>query len=314
MKIFMTGGTGFVGSYLTKKLTENGHEVTVLTRSARKGEELPAGAVFLEGDPKEAGPWQQKVAEHEAVINLAGTSIFNVWTAKNRQMILDSRVQTTRSIVDALAKTSGKDITLISASAVGYYGGRMDDKVLDEESSAGDDFLTEVSLKWEGEAKKAEDFGARVVITRFGIVLGKDGGALSKMLPAFRKCLGSSLGSGKQWFSWIHEQDLAEIMLFLLNNRDIAGPVNCTAPEPVTNKELTKTLSNVLGCPAFMPSVPGFVLKALLGDFGDVVLKGQRVAPKKLLDEGFKFQFATLRDALKDLTPVKKIQVIGLAI
>lgn len=302
MKIFMTGGTGFVGSYLTKMFTENGHEVTVLTRSARKGGELPSGVFFLEGDPKQTGVWQEKVAEHDAVINLAGTSIFTVWTAKNRQKILESRVQTTRSIVDALAKASAKDLTLISASAVGYYGGRTDDKVLDEESPPGDDFLTEVSLKWEAEAKKAEDLGARVVITRFGIVLGKDGGALSKMLPPFKKCLGSPLGSGKQWFSWIHEQDLAAIMLFLLDNKVITGPVNCTAPEPVTNKELTKTLSNVLGCPAFMPSVPGFVLKALLGEFGDVVLKGQRVVPKKLLQEGFKFQFPTLREALLDLT------------
>ena len=302
MKIFMTGGTGFVGSYLTKMFTENGHEVTVLTRSARKGGELSSGVFFLEGDPKQTGVWQEKVAEHDAVINLAGTSIFTVWTAKNRQKILESRVQTTRSIVDALAKASAKDITLISASAVGYYGGRTDDKVLDEESPPGDDFLTEVSLKWEAEAQKAEDLGARVVITRFGIVLGKDGGALSKMLPPFKKCLGSPLGSGKQWFSWIHEQDLAAIMLFLLDNKVITGPVNCTAPEPVTNKELTKTLSNVLGCPAFMPSVPGFVLKALLGEFGDVVLKGQRVVPKKLLQEGFKFQFPTLREALLDLT------------
>jgi len=300
MKIFMTGGTGFVGSHLTEKLAGNGHQVTVLTRSGRKGRELPAGAEFLEGDPKEAGPWQERVLEHNAVINLAGASIFTVWTAKNRKMILDSRVITTRNIVDALARASGKNITLISASAVGYYGGRKDDKVLNEESPPGDDFLTEVSLKWEGEAHRAENFGVRVAITRFGIVLGKGGGALEKMLPAFNKCLGSTLGSGKQWFSWIHLTDLLNVMLFLLEN-NTAGPFNCTAPHPVTNKELTHTLANVLGCPVFMPSVPGFILKALLGEFGDVVLKGQRAVPKRLLDEGFQFQFATLRDALEDL-------------
>jgi len=302
MKIFMTGGTGFVGSYLTKKLTENGHEVTILTRSARRSRELPAGAAMLEGDPKVAGPWQQKVAEHDAVINLAGTSVFTAWTAKNRQLILDSRVLTTRNVVDALATAAGKDITLISASAVGYYGGRTDDEVLDEESRPGSDFLTEVSLKWEGEAKRAEDFGARVLLTRFGIVLGKNGGALEKMLPAFRKCLGSPLGSGEQWFSWIHQQDLANVMLFLLGRRNVTGPVNCTAPEPVTNRELVKTLARVLGCPAFMPSVPAFLLKALLRGFGDVVLKGQRVVPQKLLQEGFEFRFPTLREAFMDLT------------
>jgi uncharacterized protein (TIGR01777 family) len=302
MKIFMTGGTGFVGSYLTKRIIEQGHEITILTRSVRKSEELPAGAELLEGDPKHAGPWQQKLAEHDAIINLAGASIFTLWTDKNRRKIIESRVQTTRSIVDALAQASGKDITLISASAVGYYGGRTDDEVLDEDSPHGKDFPSEVSLRWEGEAKRAAEFGARVVITRFGIVFGKNGGALEKMLPAFRKCLGSPLGSGKQWFSWIHQEDLANIMLFLLDRKNVTGPVNCTAPEPVTNKELVKTLSRALGCPVFMPAVPAFVLKTVLGGFGDVVLKGQRVVPKKVLQEGFEFRFPTLREALMDLT------------
>ncbi|MCK8603352.1 TIGR01777 family oxidoreductase [Desulfoferrobacter suflitae] len=301
MKIFMTGGTGFVGSHLTEKLVGSGHSVTLLTRSVRAGKRLPAGAEFLEGDPVKAGPWQEKVLEHDAVINLAGASIFTVWTAKNRQMILDSRVLTTRNIVDALADASGRNIALISGSAVGYYGGRKDDMVLNEQSPPGNDFLTEVSLNWEGEAHRAENFGVRVVITRFGIVLGKGGGAFEKMLPAFKKCLGSSLGSGKQWFSWIHLEDLCNIIAFLLE-RNIAGPFNCTAPHPVTNKELTHTLADVLGCPVFMPPVPGFMLKALLGEFGDVVLKGQRVVPRRLLDEGFQFQFATLREALEDLT------------
>lgn len=301
MKIFMTGGTGFVGTFLTRELTAKGHEVTVLTRSARGSEELPQGAVFFVGDPRGAGSWQEEMVAHDAVINLAGTSIFTVWTAKNRQMMLDSRVLTTRNIVEGLRRGSAANITLISASAVGYYGGTTDDRILDETSPPGNDFLTEVSLKWEGEARKAEDLGVRVVITRFGIVLGQEGGALSKMLPPFKRCVGSPLGSGRQWFSWIHERDLANIMLFLLDTKGIQGAVNCTAPNPVTNKELTKTLLQILGCPEILPSVPGFVLKTLLGEFAESVLKGQRVLPRKLLDEGFEFQFPVLRDALKNL-------------
>ena len=301
MKIFMTGGTGFVGSYLTRQFAAAGHEVSVLTRSVRSGRGLPPGAVFIQGDPTRPGPWQEQVGAHDAVINLAGTSIFNVWTAKNRQSIIDSRVLTTRNVVDALAKRTAPATTLISASAIGYYGGRTDDVIFDEDSPAGRDFLSEVGVRWEAEAVKAEQHGVRVAIARFGIILGRGGGALDKMLPAFKKCLGSSLGSGKQWFSWIHEKDLYNIMAFLLEQQ-LSGPFNCTAPEPVTNKDLSRTLAAVLGCPLIMPSVPGFILKTILGDFGDVVLKGQRVLPKRLLAAGFNFAFPTLREALQDLT------------
>jgi uncharacterized protein len=301
MKIFMTGGTGFVGSYLTRRLTEGGHQVSVLTRSLRSGRELPPGAVFIEGDPTRPGPWQEQVAAHDAVINLAGTTIFTVWTAKNRQSIIDSRVLTTRNVVDALAKGTAGSTTLISASAIGYYGGHTDDAIFDEDSLPGRDFLSEVGVRWEAEAAKAEQYGVRVAVARFGIILGHGGGALDKMLPAFKKCLGGSLGSGRQWFSWIHEKDLYNIMAFLLD-RQLSGPFNCTAPEPVTNKDLSRTLAGVLGCPLIMPSVPGFILKTILGDFGDVVLKGQRVLPKRLLAAGFNFEFPTLREALLDLT------------
>lgn len=301
MRIFMTGGTGFVGRYLTGKLSESGHEVTVLTRSAGKIKETSGGVAYIEGDPKESGGWQEKVAEHEVLINLAGATIFNVWTPAVRQEILDSRILTTRNLVDALARSSGKGISLISTSAVGYYGARMDDQILDETSPQGDDFLTEVSLQWEAEANRAEELGVRVVLARFGIVLGRGGGALSTMLPGFKYCLASPLGSGKQWFSWIHLEDLARIMLFLLVNTQISGPVNCTAPHPVRNKEMTAIMGRVLHRPLFMPAIPGFLLKLVLGELGNVLLKGQRVIPKKLLEEGFQFQYPILLDALEDL-------------
>lgn len=301
MKIFMTGGTGFVGSYLTRRFTAEGHEVGILTRSVGAGRTLPRGAVFIEGNPTTPGPWQEQVTTYDAVINLAGASIFNVWTAKNRRSIIDSRVMTTRNVTAALAKPGGSTTTLISASAVGYYGSHTGDATLDEDSPPGRDFLSEVGVRWEAEAMKAEQHGVRVAIARFGVVLGRNGGALDKMLPFFKKCLGSSLGSGKQWFPWIHEQDVYNIMAFLLEHQ-LSGPFNCTAPEPVTNKDLSRTLAAVLGCPLIMPAVPGFILKAALGDFADVVLKGQRALPARLLAAGFDFEFSTLLKALSDLT------------
>ena len=300
MKIFITGGTGFVGSYLTKGLARMGHEVSVLTRSARPGGDLPEGVSFVEGDPRKPGSWQERVAEHNAVINLAGASIFTLWTEKARRAIIDSRVDTTRNLVDSLA-SAPKGIHLLSASAVGYYGGREDDAILDETSFPGDDFLARVGGRWEDEAGRARQYGARVVLCRFGIVLGADGGALAKMVPAFKYCVGSPLGGGKQWFPRIHQKDLLSIMLFLLEKTHITGPVNCTAPSPVRNKEMSEILAKVLHRPLFMPAVPGFVLRTMLGEFGDVLLKGQRAIPRKLLDEGFWFAFPTFKEALEDL-------------
>jgi uncharacterized protein (TIGR01777 family) len=300
MRIFFTGGTGFVGTYLTEGLAKWGHEITILTRSKVKSRKMPPGCSFLQGDPKEPGIWQEELLEHDAVINLAGASIFKRWSRRARKIIRDSRVLTTRSVVEALAKGDGKGKVLVSTSAVGYYGSRDDDVILDENSPPGNDFLADLGCEWESEARRAEEFGVRVALARFGIVLGRTGGALKQMLPVFRKGLGSPLGSGKQWFPWIHEADLLNIMVFLLEKEHLSGPVNCTAPNAVTNREMSRTLARVLHRP-LMPSVPGFLIKTVLGEFGNVILKGQRVIPKRLLDEGFSFQFPTLPEALKDL-------------
>ncbi|GLI36263.1 TIGR01777 family oxidoreductase [Desulforhabdus amnigena] len=300
MKIFMTGGTGFVGGYLTRKLAQEGHEITVLSRSRRKAHEGVSHISFTRGDPKVPGPWQEILAAHDVVINLAGTSIFSPWTKKTRQSILESRVLSTRNVVDALSG-NGKDKVLLSGSAVGYYGGRLDDEVLIESSPPGRDFLSEVAIQWEREAQRAESFGVRVVICRFGIVLGKKGGALSKMIPPFNLYFGSPLGSGKQWFPWIHEEDLSRIMEFLIENKNIYGVVNCMSPHPVRNRELVKALADALGKPAFLPSIPGFMLKMIMGDFANVILKGQRAIPQKLMDAGFEFKYPLLKDTLKDL-------------
>jgi uncharacterized protein len=302
MKVFITGGTGFVGSTLTRELTRLGHEVTLLTRSAPKDRLPPPGAGFLVGDPNQPGPWQRAAAQCEVIINLVGSSIFTYWSASAKQRIRDSRIGTTHHLVDALEARRGQDTLLISTSAVGYYGGREDDRMLDEDSPPGNDFLARLSQDWEAEARRAESFGVRVACCRFGIVLGKRGGALAQMLPAFRYWLGSELGSGRQWFSWIHEQDLVDSVLFLIGRPGISGPVNATAPFAVRNRELTRVLAKTLRKPLVLPAAPGFVIRMVLGEFGDVLLKGQRVYPKRLLSEGFEFRFPALPEALADLT------------
>jgi uncharacterized protein (TIGR01777 family) len=300
MKIFMTGGTGFVGSALTMKLTQAGHEVTLLTRTVRTDRPLPKGVSYLEGNPTEKGPWQEEVALHDAAINLAGTSIFTRWSDSAKKAIKESRILTTENLVEALTPRKGKETTLLSTSAVGYYG-FCGDEELDEKSPRGEGFLASLSDAWEQAALKAQDSGARVVLLRFGVVLGRNGGALMKMVTLFKWYLGSPLGSGQQWFSWIHEQDLAAIHVFLLDRKELAGPVNCTAPRPVRNREMTTVLGDVLGKPTFMPAVPGFMIKMITGEFGSVFLQGQRVLPKKLLEAGFRFSFPDLKGALEDL-------------
>lgn len=300
MKIFVTGGTGFVGSYLSRRLFESGHEIFILTRSVRRAGELMPYASIVQGDPKQAGEWQQKASECDAVINLAGSSIFTLWTQSARQSILDSRILTTRNIVEALSG-SGRKQALINASAIGYYGSRLDDLVLDEYSPPGDEFMSEVCVKWENEALKAVPAGVRVAICRFGIVLGRNGGALAKMAPAFRYFLGGALGSGRQWMAWIHQEDLFNIFSLLLAGDAADGPVNCVSPNPVRNAEFAKILAKSLGRPIVLPAAPAILLRTVLGEFGNVVLKGQRVIPKRLMDLGFSFRFPTLQQALADL-------------
>jgi uncharacterized protein (TIGR01777 family) len=300
MKVFITGGTGFVGTTLTLKLAEEGHKVTVLTRSMKHHPAAPQGVSYVEGDPTQKGAWQESVADQDAVINLAGASIFMRWNDAAKKLIWDSRIQTTKNLVEALSARKGEEVHLLSTSAVGYYGFH-EDEVLDESSPSGEGFLAALSREWESTAIKAKDYGVHVILMRFGIVLGRHGGALQQMIAPFKWWMGSPLGGGNQWFSWIHEQDLVAIFLDLIKRKEMDGAVNCTAPNPVTNRELTRLLGEVLGKPTFMPAVPGFVMNLVLGEFGSVLLKGQRVVPKRLLDAGFRFSFPDLRSALKDL-------------
>ena len=301
MKVFMTGGTGFVGTTLARELTQKGHSVTVLMRTGESARNLPQGARALQGDPTVRGAWQEAVPGHEVFINLAGASIFTRWTDEAKRVIRESRILTTKHLVEAMAPRKGKESHLFSTSGAGYYGYHGDED-LTEESPPGTDFLAMLSRDWEAEALRAKDYGARVALMRFGIVMGRSGGMLGEVLPVFRMCLGADLGSGRQWLSWIHEMDLARIFLYLIEeNRTLDGPINCTAPEPVRNHEFTKTLGGVLGVPTFLPPVPGFVLRLMKGEFGSVILRGARVLPRKLLQAGFRFRTPTLQEALADI-------------
>jgi len=297
MKVFITGGTGFLGAALTDGLLAEGHSVTILSRASQNRVQRP-GLAYCEGNPTRKGSWQKEVNGHDVVINLAGASIFRPWNDKNKEAIRSSRILTTRNLVNAIG-AADKNITLLSGSAVGYYGAGDDE--VDENSPPGDDFLAGVVKDWEGEAKKAEQFGARVVLCRIGVILGRDGGALSKMLSIFKWGLGSPLGSGAQWFSWISLHDLVNIFLFLMANREFSGPVNCTAPHPVTNREMTQALGRALHRPTILPPVPAFVIKGMLGEFSDVFIKGQKVMPRKLLDDGFVFEFPEIAEAFSHL-------------
>lgn len=301
MKVFMTGGTGFVGTTLARELTQKGHSVTVLMRTGESARNLPPGARALQGDPTVRGAWQEEVPGHEVFINLAGASIFTRWTDEAKRVIRDSRILTTKHLVEAMAPRKGKETHLFSTSGAGYYGYHGDED-LTEESPPGTDFLAMLSRDWEAEALRAKDYGVRVALMRFGIVMGRSGGMLGEVLPVFRMCLGADLGSGRQWLSWVHEMDLARIFLYLIEeNRTLDGPINCTAPEPVRNHEFTKTLGGVLGVPTFLPPVPGFMLRLMKGEFGSVILKGARVLPQKLLQAGFRFRYPTLQEALTNI-------------
>jgi len=300
MKVFITGGTGFLGAALTEKLLAEGHLVTILSRSSQNNRDIKDGLTYTEGNPTTSGSWQKEICKHDVVINLAGASIFRPWNTRNKEAIYNSRIHTTRNIVDAIAKHADKEITLLSGSAVGYYG-FQDDEELDESGAPGDDFLATVVKDWEAEAIKAEENGARVVLCRIGVILGKDGGALSKMLSVFKWGIGSPLGSGKQWFSWVSLPDLVNIFLFLMANKTISGPVNCTSPYPVTNREMTKSLGRALHRPVILPPVPAFLIKGVLGEFSDVFVKGQKVIPGKLLENGFDFELPEIKEAFAHL-------------
>jgi uncharacterized protein (TIGR01777 family) len=297
MRILITGATGFVGRHLSRFLLDAGHEIVATGTS--KDHPLSGQPLFdyVSADTTQSGPWQAQVGNVAAVINLTGRTIFHRWTKSYKQQIIDSRVLTTRHLVDALPKD--KTTIFLSASAVGYYG-NGGDAVLPEDAPAGTDFLAGVSVNWEKEALRAAASKHRVVIMRFGVVLGANGGALAQMIPAYRKFAGGPLGSGRQWFSWIHIDDLKAAVAFSLATDALQGPVNFCAPGVVTSRDFARALGKALHRPAIM-KVPTFALRMAMGEMGSVLLNSQRVVPTRLQEAGFAFQYPQIDGALQNI-------------
>ena len=304
MKIAITGATGFVGSRLVQQLHGEGNRVLVLTRNTAFAQKVFPSKAFgnleiVAYTPTVSGSWQDTLATCDAVVNLAGEPIGEGrWTSERKQEILNSRQLSTQKIVEAIAQANPKPSVLVNASAIGYYG-TSETATFDETSPSGNDFLAQVCQAWEAEAQKVKDAGVRLVILRFGIVLGT-GGALGKMITPFKLFAGGPIGSGRQWFSWIHLDDVVNLILQALSKPERSGVYNATAPNPVRMAELSQTMGQVMNRPSWLP-VPSFAIEALLGDGAMVVLEGQKVLPNRTVEEGFEYQYANLQPALTDV-------------
>jgi uncharacterized protein len=297
MKIAIAGATGFVGSRLVEQLQTQGHTVLILTRSPQQVGNRFGQAQVVGYNPLKSGEWQESISGCDAVINLAGEPIAEKrWTPAQKRSILESRQIGTQKIVEAIDLASVKPAVLINASAIGYYGTSETSK-FDENSPAGTDFLAEVCTAWETAAQAVTAHGTRLVILRLGIVLGENGGALGKMLAPFNAFVGGPIGSGKQWFSWVHRDDVVKLIIAALTDPQMQGVYNATAPNPVTMEGFAQTLGTVMNRPSWLP-VPNFALEALLGEGAIVVLQGQQVIPTQILAQGFEFQYPTLKPAL----------------
>jgi len=283
MNIAITGASGFIGASLAARLRSEGHTVRAL--SLRSAPDPASVASVFDGC--------------DAVVHLAGEPVAQRWTDSTKKRILDSRVQGGRTIVDALSKLDRRPGVLVSASGIGYYGSRGDER-LTEGSAPGSDFLAQVCVAWEGEARKAEALSIRVVTPRIGMVLGAGGGALSKLLLPFRLGVGGRIGPGTQWTSWIHLDDLVSLVVFAIQNQQLSGAVNAVAPNPVTNLEFTKVLAAALHRPAVFP-LPAFALQLVLGEMSEILLGGQRVVPEAAKAAGFTFRYPQLSAAFAEI-------------
>jgi uncharacterized protein len=287
LKILLTGATGFIGSRFARHAIARGHKILPVSRTER------AGTLDWSHSNLEKG-----IAAADAIVHLAGENLFGKrWTERQKQVLVESRVEPTSQLATLAAQR--RPAVFVSASAVGYYG-PSDSENLDEHAPPGHDFLATLCRQWEDATAPASGAGVRTVITRFGIVLGREGGALKQMLPPFKLGIGGPIGSGRQWMSWVHADDVAELLLFLVESESARGPYNVTAPQPATMRDFASTLGKVLHRPAALP-VPGFALKLALGDVADVLLTGQHVAPRRALEAGYPFRFPALEPALREI-------------
>ena len=297
MKVFITGGSGFVGTELSLYLLQRGHSVIAVGRSPIHRLSGKENYQYISADTTEQGDWQKALKNVDTAVNLAGFNIFRYWTDRAKAQIYDSRILTTRNLVEAMP--AGKGTTLCSTSAAGYYGNRGDE-ILQEDATQGGDFLAKVCIEWEKEAIQAKAKGIRVVTMRFGVVLGKGGGAMEKMIQPFKFFVGGPMGNGQHWFSWIHLDDLVSAILFILENPQTEGPINFSAPNPVRNKDFAKALGKAIKRPSFI-SVPSFMIRLIMGELGTSLLNSQRLSPGKLTKYGFKFQHPNISSALSEI-------------
>ncbi|UCF40992.1 MAG: TIGR01777 family oxidoreductase [Gemmatimonadota bacterium] len=299
MRVFVTGGTGLIGSQLVRQLLERGDECVIVSRSGRDPWDHERARV-VRGDPTAPGEWQRAVSGCDAVVNLAGQPIVDPphrWTAARKRLLRDSRVDTARQVVAAMRAAERVPAVLVSASAIGFYGNRGDE-TLDESATSGTGFLAELSVAWEAAARSADDV-TRVVCLRTGLVLDRSGGALAPLVPLFKLGLGGPWGEGSQWWSWIHAADEVGLIRFAID-ADLSGPLNLTAPNPVTVNAFAAALGRSLNRPAIVRA-PAFAMRLTLGEMADALLTSQRVVPRRALDGGYAFRFPELDGALADL-------------
>lgn len=300
-RVIVTGATGLLGKALCARLAEKGYSVVVFSRSTQRARRSVPGATdYVVWDPMRHGAWAEVLNGAYGVIHLAGASIFGKrWSDDYKTALRESRVVSTRVLFSSLIAAQRKPAVFLSGSAVGYYGFR-DDTKLDESAPAGDDFLAQLTFEWEAEARKAEPLGVRTVLVRTGIVMDDEGGALPLLKMPFMFYTGGPVMPGNQYISWVHSADEVGLLMLALENEQVSGPLNATAPEPQTNKEFSATLGNVLGTPSWLP-VPEFALRLALGEFAESIVNGQRVIPARAQAMGYTFQFPTADAALRDL-------------
>ncbi len=298
--VLITGGTGLIGQALAASLTDDGHEVIVLSRNPTRTSGLPDGVRVEHWDAHTAEGWGHLIDDVDAIINLAGENIAaGRWTAKRRRRIIESRLNAGQAVVQAVKLAAHKPRVVIQASGIGYYGSCGNEEMA-EGAPAGNDFLAQLAIDWEASTAQVESWGVRRAIIRTGVVLSSRGGALPKMLLPFRLFVGGRLGSGQQWLPWIHIADEVGAICLLIDNGSASGPFNLTAPNPLTNTDFGRIVGKQLRRPAFMP-VPSFVLRFLFGDMATLFLYGQRAVPQRLMQLGFTFKFPNIDSALQDI-------------
>lgn len=306
MRVIITGGTGLIGSALAQNLSADGYEVIVLTRSPQRETGLPAGVRAVGWDARSAEGWGPLVEGAAAIVNLAGASVAGEaflparWTDERKRLLRDSRIHAGEAVVEAVERAEEKPGVVIQASGIGYYGFHGDE-VLDEDAAPGHDFLARLAAyEWEPSTAAVEALGVRRAIIRTGVVLAKEGGALPRQLLPFRLFVGGPMGSGKQWVSWIHLADEVGAIRFLIEHPEAEGAFNLAAPGAVTNAQFAQAIGRVIKRPALLP-LPGFAMKLAFGEVADVLLEGQRAAPRRLQELGYRFRFAEAEAALRDL-------------